>query len=370
MPEPLKNLINDEFFSYLNNVLVTTVKNFDEKQFMNVVYDENWKNRELKDRTKHIAFALKTVLNDTYENNVKNLLNVLNVVKKQKLTVSGIGLLFFPEFIELFGLENYDLSVKAMEEITQLMSCEFAVRQFIIKYPDKMMKQMLEWSKHKNFHVRRLSSEGCRPRLPWAVALPEFKKDPGLIVPILENLKNDDFEFVRKSVANNLNDISKDNPKVVLEIIKRWKGTSANTDWIIKHGCRTLLKNANEQTYEFFGISDKTNCIVKDFAIGKDNISIGDKLSFSFKVLNSGKESEKLRLEYAVYYMKSNGKQNRKLFKIAENIIKPLESLNYKKEQSFKDFTTRKHYLGEHKISIVANGKETEGIKFNLIQTK
>ncbi|MFH0736146.1 MAG: DNA alkylation repair protein [bacterium] len=367
MPEPLKNLINNEFFEYLNSVLLQTVENFDEKQFMSLVYDETWQNRELKDRTKHIALALKTTLNNTYPNNVKTLLNVLNIVKQKKITSSGIGFLFFPEFIELFGLDHYEISVKAMEEITQLMSCEFAVRQYIIKYPHKMMEQMLLWSKHPNFHVRRLSSEGCRPRLPWAVALQELKKDPAPILPILENLKDDEVEFVRKSVANNINDISKDNPKVVLELITRWKGTSPNVDWIIKHGCRTLLKNADEKTYKFFGLIDNSNCTIENFRIEKETLKIGDKLPFGFKVKNPGNEEEKLRLEYAIYYKKSNGKQNRKLFKIAENTLKPKESLNYKREQSFMDFTTRKHYLGEHKISVVLNGKETEALTFNLI---
>ena len=367
MPEPLKNLINNEFFVYLNSVLSQTIDNFDEKQFMNLVYDENWQNRELKDRTKHIAFALKTTLNDTYPNNVKTLLNVLNIVKQKKITSNGIGFLFFPEFIELFGLEYYEISVKAMEEITQLMSCEFAVRQYIIKYPVEMMKQMLLWSKHPNYHVRRLSSEGCRPRLPWAVALQQLKKDPTPILPILENLKDDEVEFVRKSVANNINDISKDNPKVVLELINRWKGTSANVDWIIKHGCRTLLKSADDETYKFFGLTDNSNCTIEDFAIEKETLKIGDKLSFAFNVVNHGNEPVKLRLEYAVYYMKSNGKQNRKLFKISESIIKPKDRVNYKREQSFKNFTTRKHYLGEHKISIIINGKENEALTFNLV---
>lgn len=95
------------------------------------------------------------------------------------------------------------------------------------------MKQMLVWSKHEHWGVRRLSSEGCRPRLPWAMALPNLKKDPTPIIPILENLKNDPARFVRLSVANNLNDIAKDNPEIVIDLAKKWKGESKEVDWLL-----------------------------------------------------------------------------------------------------------------------------------------
>lgn len=145
-------------------------------------------------------------------------------------------------YVEQYGLDDYETSVKAIERITQFTSCEFSVHPFIIRYPNEMMVQILIWSKHENWGVRRLASEGCRPRFPWAMALPHLKKDPALIIPILENLKNDPARFVRLSVAYNLNDIVKDNPETVMELVKRWKGESEEVDWIIKHGCRTLLK--------------------------------------------------------------------------------------------------------------------------------
>ena len=105
---------------------------------------------------------------------------------------------------------------------------------------------MLKWSKHKDPRVRRLASEGCRPRLPWAMALPDFKRDPSKILPILEQLKADSDVWVRKSVANNLNDISKDNPELAISIFKKWLGGNKETDWIVKHAARTLLKQGNK----------------------------------------------------------------------------------------------------------------------------
>ena len=113
--------------------------------------------------------------------------------------------------------------------------------------------------------VRRLASEGCRPRLPWAMALPNLKENPAPIIPILENLKNDPARFVRLSVANNLNDIAKDNPEIVIDLVKKWKGESKEVDWIIKHGCRTLLKQGNPEVMELFGFNSTiSNICVED----------------------------------------------------------------------------------------------------------
>ena len=230
------------------------------------------------------------------------------------------------------------------------------------------MRQMRVWSKHPHHHVRRFSSEGCRPRLPWAMAIPQLKRDPWPILPILENLKNDESLFVRKSVANNLNDITKDNPDVVLQLVKKWKGKSKETDWIIRHGCRGLLKKADAKVYELFGLNSKTNCEVTNLKIGKNKIKIGDRLSFSFELKALGKKASRLRLEYVVYYVKSSGKQTRKIFKMAESDYKPATIYSFKKEQRFEDFTTRKHFPGKHKIGIVVNGQELATKEFMLLK--
>lgn len=367
MAELLKNLINDEFFDHLKNKTSISIPDFDYSKFISLVYDNEWKKRELKDRTKHIASSFHLTINEEYPKSIKKILSLLKEVKQEPLTKNGLGYLFFSEYVELFGLEYLEISLCAIEEITQLMSCEFSIRQFILRYEKETMEQMLKWSTHSNYHVRRLSSEGCRPRLPWAVALPSFKKDPKLILPILENLKNDEYEFVRKSVANNLNDISKDNPNVVINIIKNWQGISENTNWIIKHGCRTLLKKADSDIYSFFGINDNPNYKLECFEISKPTVKIGEKLPFNFTLTNLNKASTTYRIEYVIYYLKANGKHSKKLFKIMEKELRNLERIDIKREQSFQNFTTRKHYKGEHKIGIVVNGRESDLISFEVV---
>jgi 3-methyladenine DNA glycosylase AlkC len=312
---------------------------------------------------KHVAQVLHTFMPAQYDQAIEKIYSIITAIRKSGIA-GGLEYMIFTEYVEVYGLENYDTSMEAIEFITQFISCEYAIRPFIVRYQQKAMRQMLQWSKHESLHVRRLSSEGCRPRLPWAMALPALKKDPAAILPILENLKDDPSEFVRKSVANNLNDIAKDNPDTVLGIVKRWQGTSPRTDWIIKHGSRTLLRKAHPQALKIFGLVVSDKIVVDKLKIVSKSIGIGETLHFTFNLTNTGNKPVKLRVEYGIDYMKSNGKANRKLFKITENTYQPGQVYTFKRTQSFRNLTTRKHYAGQHVLSVVINGQELADKKF------
>lgn len=269
MAEPFKNMYNKQFFDLFTKDLRLVIDDFDAHGFVSQIMDDEWEGRELKQRWIHITSILKKFLPADYKEAIAKILELLDHVKSTRPDFSVIddtkfGLMLeygviLNNYVEQYGLDDYETSVKAIEKITQFTSCEFVTHPFIIKYPDEMMKQMLVWSKHEHWGVRRLSSEGCRPRLPWAMALPNLKKDPTPIIPILENLKNDPARFVRLSVANNLNDIAKDNPEIVIDLAKKWKGESKEVDWIIKHGCRTLLKQGIPEVMELFGFDSIRN---------------------------------------------------------------------------------------------------------------
>jgi 3-methyladenine DNA glycosylase AlkC len=367
MAEPLKNMYNPRFFEGFTTIVKEVLPEFQKQEFIKQVFDTEWEAKELKQRVRTIATALKNYWPGSYKEQLTAIIRMIELCGAKGIR-SSFEYIFFADFVEQYGLDDADTSLKAMERITQFISCEFAIRPFLLKYPDKVMKQMLQWSKHSHPHVRRFSSEGCRPRLPWAMAIPQLKKDPSPILPILENLKNDESLFVRKSVANNLNDIAKDHPELVVQLVKKWKGTSKETDWIIRHGCRTLLKKADAKVYQLFGLNGKTNCEVINLKLSKNKIKIGERLGFSFHLKNTHKKPSKLRLEYAVYYVKANGKQSRKLFKLAENNYEPNNQYSFKKEQRFQDFTTRKHFPGRHKIGIIVNGQELATKEFMLLQ--
>ena len=362
MPEPLKNMFNKEYLQKLASDIKDAYPPFQADAFIASVMDETWESLELKARMRQITLNLGEYLPQDYA-------EAIGIIDKVVANFGGwleSFALFFPDFVEVYGQaeENWDISIPALARYTIYASAEFAVRPFIIKDEERMMAQMLAWSQSENEDVRRLSSEGSRPALPWAMGLPKFKADPSPVLPILENLKADPSAYVRKSVANNLNDISKTHPELVIEIAQSWYGENEHTNWIIKHGLRTLLKQGNPAALLLFGFADASNVLLQDFCLAKISIKIGDDLPFSFAL--TAKAETKVRLEYAIDYMKSNGKQSRKVFQISESVMAESAKKQFDKTHSFANLSTRVHYPGVHHLAILINGKEKEKIEFNL----
>ncbi|HBG4058721.1 TPA: DNA alkylation repair protein [Clostridioides difficile] len=357
MPELLKNMYNRESLYEVAVAIQSVYNSFKVDEFIKSTMDETWNNLELKARCRKISMSLGMYLPEDYK-------EALSILEK---SVTGFYFaFFFPDFVEVYGQDdiNWDLSISALERNTEYWSSEFAVRAFIIKDEDRMMAQMRKWSKHKSEHVRRLASEGCRPQLPWGQAISKFKKDPTPVLPILEQLKTDTSTYVQKSVANNLNDISKTHPDLVISIAKDWYGKNKSTNWIVKHGCRTLLKKGNRDVLALFGYDDTTSINLQDFTLETTSISIGEDLTFSFNIL--AKKATKTRLEYGIDYIKSNGKRHRKIFKISEVSLKENEKKSYMKKHSFADVSVRRHYPGIHSIAIIINGIEKDKLDFEL----
>lgn len=378
MAEPFKNMYNEQFFDRFTKDLKLVINDFDAREFVSRIMDDEWENRELKQRCRHITTVLKEFLPTDYKDAIAKILELLDYVKSTYPDFSviddekfGLTLEYgaiLDNYVEQYGLDDYETSIRAIEKITQFTSCEFAVHPFIIKYPDEMMKQMLLWSKHEHWGVRRLASEGCRPRLPWAMALPNLKENPAPIIPILENLKNDPSRFVRLSVANNLNDIAKDNPETVIDLVKKWRGESKEVDWIIKHGCRTLLKQGNPEMMELFGFDSVIeNISIDNFQIPTPKVKVGDSLEFSFKLLNHNDKKVRIRLEYAIYYQKANGTLTKKVHKISEKEYAADSVTQITRRHSFRVVTTRKLHLGLHQIAVIINGNEFEKYSFELV---
>ena len=356
MAEQLKNLYTKAYIQNLANTIKKHYKDFDEQAFINAIFDLTWQILELKQRMRHIALQLHAFIPLTYNKQ----LEILKIVSKDFI---GLEAMVFQDFVEVFGLDDLEESLNALEVFTIESSSEFAIRAFILHYEKETMTQMKLWAQSSNEHLRRLSSEGCRPRLPWAVALPRFKKDPTLVLEIIELLKNDKSKYVQKSVANNLNDISKDNPHLVIEFVKNNLGVSKEFDWICKHGSRTLLKQGNKEVLALFDFDKSHHVLVSNFYYDK-KVKVDEHLTFSFEV-NSDETIGNLRVEYAIYYLKSNNTHNKKVFMISQNEIKS-SSKKFVKKQSFKNMTTRKHYLGKHYIAILINGIEVLKKEFEL----
>ncbi len=358
MSEPLKNLYNKVFLQKLSLEITTIYKEFDQQAFSRAIFDTDWQSKELKQRMRHITECLHQYLPPDYQSS-------LEILKPVATKFSGFEYMLFPYFVELYGLHDWQNSLPALAHFTKYSSSEFAVRPFIIQDEQRMMQQMAKWAQDKNHHIRRLATEGCRPRLPWAMSLPNFKKNPSPIIPILEQLKQDPSEYVRRSVANNLNDISKDHPDLILQLSKKWIGNNKQTDWIIKHGCRTLLKSGNTAALSLFGFEKPTELQINQFRLSADTIAIGEDLNFSFELETKSSKLGKLRIEYAIDYVKAKARLSKKVFKISEADYQA-QYKKVSKKHSFKDLSTRKHYPGKHKISIIINGCEMAELTVTL----
>jgi len=301
MAELLKNQLNKKHVNSLANEIKIHHKKFPSKSFAKSVLNSNWSNLELKQRITHICTNLEKHLPQNYP-------IALDILLKTGANFSGLEALSFPEFVSTYGRkkQHHKISLKALKQLTQYSSSEFAVRPFILENPKKIMTWMTRLSKHKNYHIRRLASEGCRPRLPWAPALPDFKKDPSLIFPILESLKNDPKLYVRKSVANNINDICKDNPELVFKFLKKWNKTSPSEDtqWIIKHGLRSLIKEGHPEALSLLGYKQNTQISMRQIKLFQKDVTVGNKLEFQTKLINNSKSKQRCIIDYIIHHYK------------------------------------------------------------------
>jgi len=367
MAELLKNLYTKEYINSLSLLLSKNYSSFNSNNFINNVFDSSWQNLELKQRMRHINNCMYNHLPKDYEKAIFILKNTYNEILNKKDKSEALQNMIFQDYVEIYGLDNCDISINAMQTFTLSSTCEFAIRQYILKYEDKTMKQMLLWAKDSNEEIRRLASEGCRPRLPWAFALPIFKKDPSKVLEVLDILQDDTAMYVKKSVANNLNDISKDHEDIVIDIAKKWYGQNEHKNWIIKHACRTLLKQGNQEILTIFGYKQNKSIILDNFKM-QDDVTMGENIEFSFN-LSDEKNLGKLRIEYSIDFVRLNNKSNNKVFFIAQKEFNE-SSKTINKKHSFKLINTRKYYAGIHKINIIINGIIMHTQKFELKEKK
>lgn len=317
---------------------------------------------ELKERITCLSDSLKKHLPADYKKAVEIILKALPPELDNSKTDDDFGeFIIAPlsEFVAQNGCieEYYEISMNALFEITKRFSCEDAIRYFINAFPKKTYEQLQELAKSKNYHQRRLVSEGTRLSLPWSKKIGYTKTD---VIPLLDMLYTDPTRYVTRSVANSMNDISKVDADLVIKTLKKWKAAKKQApkemQFIIKHSLRTLLKQGNEKALAMLGYTEAIHITVKNVVVQK-NVSIGENLAFSFTIETDEKSLGKLRIEYAIYYMKANGKQNPKVFKMTEADFSEHQK-SFEKKHSFKEMTTRKHYNGEHALGVIVNGKE------------
>lgn len=361
--DPLKEMFNQKFYKHFAGVFAEADKNFDHRKFFQHV-TKGLDDLSLNARLRNTSVILRSHLPGDFAAAVNILYKAAPALQK------GYTALVLPDFIGLYGHDHFDLSMEALRRFTSMGSSEFAVREFLKRDLPRTLRVMQEWAKDKDPHVRRLASEGSRPRLPWSFRLDAVIKDPSLTTPILEQLKSDDELYVRKSVANHLNDISKDNTAYMLRLVKSWDAAHPSTAWIIKHASRTLIKKGDADSLSLFAFEKNLRLRVDNLRLQPKQLKLGDTLSFSFELVSEKKTSQKLVVDYAIHYAKASGFLSRKVFKLKELVLAPGQTMTILKKQVIKDMTTRKHFNGRHTVEILVNGKSFGQAAFNLVSAE
>lgn len=324
---------------------------------------------ELKARVNHLIAVLHTHYDAPFKKIYKQLLELPEVWDAGSAQDSKAVFAAWPviDYVAVHGLQHPKEALKVLEKLTPLFTAEYAVRPFLQLHTDVTYAQMLRWCEHESEHVRRLASEGARPRLPWGVRLPQFIVDPTPLEPILQRLKDDESLYVRRSVANNLNDIGKDNPDFVVRICSEWlRQGNAKTNWVIKHGLRSLVKAGDARVFPLLGFAEQPKVRISNFMLDKKQVALGDEINFSFALSATESMPQHLVVDYVIYFMKSNGKVSPKVFKLKNIELAAHQKIVCKKKHSFKKITTRTYYTGIHHVAIHINGKEVARQEFEL----
>lgn len=354
-----KEWFNAELYTAIADEFATAEPKFDRKRFLQLVLD-GLEERELMDRLRQTSVALQGSLPGKYPAQLK----VLHRVARP-LDNALIGC-WYSDFVGQFGLDHPKLSLPALAHLTQYGSAEFAIRGFILRDPEGTLAVMREWARHENEHVRRLASEGSRTRLPWGKRLDFLIEDPSPTREILETLRNDESLYVRKSVANHLNDISKDNPAYVLDLVEGWDRSSPRTAWIVKQALRTLIKQAHPRALKLMGVGGKARLKDVSLRITPSRIELGEDIKIALEITSAGRQTQELLVDYVVHYVKASAKTQPKVFKWKQVSLAPGQTLKLTKKQRIKDFTTRRHYPGKHRIEIQINGQRLGESSFTL----
>lgn len=381
----LKDAYSPSFVRDVSARLAGVTPDFDRVGFEESVLDAAWPQLEFKGRMLQLAEGLGRWLPADF---TAALACVDGLVASYGRPASGgpgfdalLGL-YVPSFVERRAARDlethWDQAFEALARYTQHASAEFAVRPFLIHDLERGLADMLAWTQSPNEHVRRLASEGCRPRLPWAMSLPALKRDPHPLLALLTALRDDPSEYVRRSVANNLGDIAKDHPDWVVELATKWLqgAPSLERQRLVRHALRTRLKHGDARALALFGYRDPVAIEVGELNLARDRACIGplrakptpeNQLEFAFTLTHAKRAPlGRLRVEYAIYFVKANGKQRPKIFKLAEFECSAAHR-TITRTHSLIDLSTRRHHPGRHVLAIHVNGVERARTEFDVL---
>ena len=363
--EPFKNLLNADLVRSTGAALARHEKAFDCKRFEKLAL-AGLDDLEMKARAMQIADALEATLPSPFDDACRAIEAALATPiavddlagARHDMSDGLAGWIVWPlgEFIARRGIDKPERALAALHALTQRFSAEFAIRRFIVEHPALTLATMQRWTADPSAHVRRLASEGSRPRLPWGLQLKSLIEDPTPTLPILAALQDDASQYVRRSVANHLNDIAKDHPDVVVDWVQRHlRGASAERRALLSHASRTLIKKGHAGMFALWGAGSafEGRCTLK---LDANQVAVGDSVAMVLSLRSTSKTAQSLLIDYAVHHVKANGSTSAKVFKGWKLTLAAGESRTLAKQHSFKAVTTRRYHAGVHAIEISING--------------
>ncbi len=363
MAEPLKNLLHPGLVTDMAGHISSHAPDFDAARFTRLATD-GMAALELMQRAERIKDALAETLPADYAAAADILRKALPENGTPGLT--GWALLPVNQFVSQHGLQHFELSLALLKALTPHFTAEFGIRRFIHAEQDRALAEISGWVTDANHHVRRLASEGTRPRLPWAMRLPALVKDPQPILPILVALLDDPEDYVRRSVANSLNDIAKNHPALVTDFVERHiANASAERRQLLRHASRTLLKRGDAKALANFGFVAAKG-IAATLTLAAPIVEFGDKLGFSIVVTNAEAAPQRLMIDYAIHHVKANGTLAPKVFKWKQLDLPAGASHGIARDHAIRAITTRRYYPGAHRIEILINGAVCASAGFDL----
>lgn len=365
MAEPLKEIFNAAAIDWLAERLGAAWPDFPAAKFKKAILAD-LPSLELKARIERIALEMQRQLPPDFKKSVKIVTRTLGTPPP-----AGDGTDFgnfrvwaCHRFVSLSGLDHPDLALDYFAKATRHFSAEFDIRPFIQRDQERVLAVMLQWAEDGDWRLRRLASEGARPRLPWGLRLTGLVKDPKPLFPILEALRDDPIEAVRRSVANNLNDIAKDHPDLLVRYVKPWMKSRGP---LVRHALRHLVKQGHEGALELMGVNHSADLRVASLMLDTKRVAIGGSIGLTATLTNAGSAPAYAIVDYAVHHLGARGEARPKVFKWTTLTLAPGETVTLEKRHSLKPVTTRRYYPGRHFIGVLVNGRERKKQEFLLL---
>lgn len=366
MAEPLVNQFGEDIPHTLGRMLQAAEPRFDVRIFVADAL-RGYAALNLMQRGRHIGAMLQRHLPQDYGAAVDLLLASLAHAPARGGSLASFLFLPYTEFVARAGLDRFDDSMRALHALTQRFTGEFAIRPFIEREPERSLAQLRHWCDDPSEHVRRLVSEGTRPRLPWASRLRVFAQDPAPTLALLERLRDDPSLYVRRSVANHLNDIGKDHPALLADVARAWLAdASPERTWIVRHALRSAVKRGDAGALAVLGVGENADVAIEQPRVAPARVPIGGEVELRFTLRNLRDAPQRVLVDFAVWYVKASGEPRAKVFKLRTLELAAGERMAFAKRLSLAQRSTRTHYPGLHRIDLVLNGRHHALGRFTL----